>query len=67
MDDPLLLPPDARDGRSVQDEHREFLRRALRGEVQVSGDEIAARLRVLTAGRRHTPAEVLVRESRDER
>jgi plasmid stability protein len=30
-------------------------------------DDLAAELRALTAGRAHTPAETLLRESRDER
>jgi antitoxin FitA len=49
-------------------------RRAARGSrlASASGpgagfDALAAELRRLTAGRRHTPAEALLRESRDER
>ncbi len=54
-------------GRSAEAEHREILREALSGEGSLSWDEMAARLRELTSGRKHTPSEVLLRESRDER
>ena len=57
-------------GRSAEAEHREILRQAL-GEGAAGGqpgfEELAAQLRALTAGRRHTPSEVLQREGRDER
>jgi antitoxin FitA len=56
-----------RNGRSAEAEHREILRQALSGETQPSFEQLAAQLRKLTAGRKHTPAEVLIRESRDER
>jgi plasmid stability protein len=48
-------------------ELREALRRALLQEPPLPFKELAAMMRALTAGRKHTPAEVLVRESRDER
>ena len=57
----------ARHGRSAEAEVRAILRQALSGETERSFEELAAELRALTAGRRHTPAEVLQRESRDER
>jgi len=57
----------ARHGRSAEAEHREILRQALASEIEPSFRELAARLRELTRGRKHTPAEVLQREGRDER
>jgi plasmid stability protein len=56
----------ARNNRSAEAEHREILKQALSGEPNASFKEVAAQLRALTRGRRHTPAEVLLRESRDE-
>ena len=46
---------------------REILRQALSAEPELSFDDLAAEMRVLTKGRRHTPAEQLQREGRDER
>lgn len=57
----------ARHGRSAEAEVREILRRTLSSEADIDFDTLAAELRALTAGRRHTPAEDLVREGRDER
>ncbi len=57
----------ARHGRSAEAEVREILRHALSEEAEIDFDELAARFRALTAGRRHTPAEQLIREGRDER
>jgi plasmid stability protein len=57
----------ARHGRSAEAEHREILRQALAVEPGEKFKEVASRLRELTGGRRHTPAELLQRESRDER
>jgi plasmid stability protein len=57
----------ARNNRSAEAEHREILKQALSGEPNASFKEVAAQLRALTRDRRHTPAEVLLRESRDER
>jgi plasmid stability protein len=54
-------------GRSVEAEHREILRLALEGDPSASFDTPAEELRRLTAGRSATPAEVLLREGRDER
>ncbi len=57
----------ARHGRSIEAEHREILRQALMGEVELSFDELAAELRKLTARRKQTPSEVLLREGRKKR
>jgi antitoxin FitA len=48
-------------------EHREILQQALCGERHGSFKEIAAKLRAMTTGRRHTPSENLLREGREER
>ena len=56
-----------RHGRSAEAEHRDILRQALAGDAEPSFDDLASELRALTAGRRHTPSEVLLREGRDER
>jgi plasmid stability protein len=57
----------ARHGRSVEAEHREILRQVLAADVEPSWGDLAAELRKLTRGRKHTPSEVLVREGREER
>lgn len=57
----------ARHGHSAEAEVREILRQALSTEAEPSFDDLAAQLRALTAGRKHTPAEKLQREGRDER
>ncbi|WP_342363509.1 FitA-like ribbon-helix-helix domain-containing protein [Terrarubrum flagellatum] len=57
----------ARHGRSAESEHREILRQALANEAEPGFDDLAAELRKLTASRRQTPSEALLRESRDER
>ena len=57
----------ARHGHSAEAEVRDILRLALSSEAEASFDDLAAELRALTAGRRHTPAEELLRESRKER
>jgi antitoxin FitA len=57
----------ARHNRSAEAEHREILRQALSGEPSEAFAEMAARMRSLTRGRKHTPAEQLQREGRDER
>jgi antitoxin FitA len=70
LDDDLILRlrrRAARHGRSIEAEHREILRQALSAEVDPTFDDLAAQLRKLTAGRRQTPSEALLRESRDER
>ncbi len=56
-----------RNNRSAEAEHHEVLKRALSGEPNAVFKDIAAQLRALTHGRRHTPAEDLLREGRDER
>jgi antitoxin FitA len=70
LDDELisrLKRREARHGRSAEAEHREILRQVLSSETIENWDELAARLRASVSGRKHTPAEILVRESRDER
>jgi plasmid stability protein len=57
----------ARHGRSAEAEHREILRQALAGEMEPSFDDLAAEFRAMVAGRKHTPAETLLRQGRDER
>lgn len=57
----------ARHGRSMEAEHREILRQALASEVEPSFMDLAAELRALTKGRRHTPSEELLREDPNER
>lgn len=57
----------ARHGRSTEAEHREILRQALATDVEPSFDTLAAELRKLTRHRKQTPAEVLLRESREQR
>jgi plasmid stability protein len=57
----------ARHGRSAEAEHREILRRALSLDDEPSFETLAAEIRALTRGRRHTPSEELQREGRDER
>lgn len=57
----------ARHGRSAESEHREILRQALAQEAATPFEQLAAEVRKLIDGRHHTPSEVLVRESRDER
>lgn len=54
-------------GRSVEAEHREVLREARAASLGGAFWEQAAVLRAGLAGRRITPSEVLLRESRDER
>jgi len=57
----------AQHGRSAEAEHREILRQALAEEPRRLFKELAARVRAMTEGRAHTPAEILQREGRDER
>jgi antitoxin FitA len=70
LDDDLILRLKrraARHGRSAEAEHREILRQALASEPDASFEDLAAAFRRLTSGRKHTPSEALLRESRDER
>jgi len=70
LDDALMIGLKrraARHGRSTEAEVREILRQALAGDTEANFDDLAAELRSLTAGRHHTPAKQLLRESRDER
>jgi len=57
----------ARNGRSVEAEHREILREALAARDGEDFWELARRLRAETAGRIAIPSEVLLREDRDAR
>ncbi len=57
----------ARHGRSTEAEHREILRQALSAEVEPAFGELAAKLRQMTKGRKHTPSQELMREGRNER
>jgi antitoxin FitA len=57
----------ARHGRSAEAEHREILRQALSGEVDVSFERLASELRKMTKRRKQTPSEILLRQSRAER
>jgi antitoxin FitA len=52
-------------GRSSEAELREIVKRALSDSTGF--EELAAQMLALTAGRRHTPAEDILRETRDER
>jgi plasmid stability protein len=52
----------ARHGRSAEAEARDVLRQTLNGGTETDFDTLAAELRALTSGRRHTPAEDLTRE-----
>ena len=54
-------------GRSAAEEHRQILRDALLGGNPADIHALAAQLRAMTRGRKHTPAEVLIREGRDSR
>jgi plasmid stability protein len=57
----------AEHGRSAEAEHREILRQALAEEPRRAFKELAAKVRSMTAGRTHTPSEMLLREGRHER
>jgi plasmid stability protein len=57
----------SRHGRSAEAEVRTILLHALSGEADSGFDELAAAMRQLTSDRTHTPAEVLLREGREER
>lgn len=57
----------ARHGRSTEAEVRDILRRAVAENGPASFAQLAAELRALTAGRAHTPSEILQREGREER
>ena len=70
VSDDLVMQLKARaraNGRSAEAEHRDILRRALAQDDGARFEELAARLRALTAGRPQTPAEDLMRETRGER
>lgn len=54
-----------RHGRSLEAEHRAILLEALNSKPPF--EELSAKLRSLLDGRKHTPSELLMRESREER
>src|ERR1700722_3460877 len=56
-----------RHGRSAEGEPREFLRQVLSAEPETSFDDPAAKVPAMTARRRQTPSELLLREGREER
>lgn len=57
----------ARHGHSAEAEARDILRVTLLADQEPTFEDLAAELRALTKDRKHTPAERLLRESRDER
>jgi plasmid stability protein len=57
----------ARHGNSAEAEVRAILQTVLACETEPDFESLAAELRALTAGRVHTPSEVLMREGRSER
>jgi plasmid stability protein len=54
-------------GRSAEAEVREILRASLAGEAEPGFADLAAELRSMSAGRRHTTAEEFLREARGAR
>jgi plasmid stability protein len=56
-----------RHGRSAEAEARHILAQAVSAEADTGFEDLAAQLRAMTSGRRHTPAEDLLREGREER
>jgi antitoxin FitA len=54
-------------GRSAEAEVRTILHQALNSESEPSFDELAEAMCQLTAGRKRTPAKLLLRAGRDER
>jgi len=70
LDDDLIIRLKrraGRHGRSAEAEHRIILAQALAGEDSTDFIALAAELRALTKGRKHTPSQTLMREGRDER
>lgn len=70
LDDDLIIRLKRRAGRhghSAEAEHRAILAQALAYESEPDFERLAADLRCLIAGRKHTPSEVLLREGRKER
>ena len=57
----------ARRGQSAETEVRDILRHVLDGEAETEFATLTAELRRFTAGRDHTPSEILQRKGRDER
>ena len=70
LDDDLIIKLKlraARHGRSAEAEHRAILRDVLEAEADPSFDDLAAQLRAMTASRKQTSSESLLREARDTR
>jgi antitoxin FitA len=71
VDDQLIVKLSdraARNQRSIEAEHRAILEQVLRGpSADESFKTVAAKLRAMTSGRRHTPSEELLRQGRRER
>ena len=70
LDDDLVLRLEqraARHARSAEAELREILDQALGNEPTSDFAQQAQRLRERTAGRLHTPAEILIQEGRNQR
>lgn len=53
--------------RSVEAGQHERVSRTPEENRRAASKAMAARVRAMTAGRRHTPSEILLREGRDER
>lgn len=62
-----LKPRAAKHGCPAEAEAHVIPQPAVMGNDEPGFEELAARMRALTAGRAHTPTEVLQREGRDER
>lgn len=57
----------ANNGRSAEAEYRAILTAAVHEDADFDWIKVSDELRARSAGHHHTPSEVLVRESRDER
>ena len=63
----LLKARASRHGRSMEAEHREILRDVLAADRKEDVKRRLQELRASLTGREHTPSEILLRESREER
>ena len=57
----------ARNGRSAEAEYRAILTEAAQQDDGFDWIKVSDEIRARSAGRKHTPSEVLMREGRDER
>ena len=57
----------ARNGRSAEAEYRAILTAAAQEDADFDWIKVSDEIRSRSSGRVHTPSEILVRESRDER